>query len=125
MSRPGEVKSELQESKTVRDDTGFLNCNECPRRFFTEGGFRLHLKNYHKPDSGKELSLEEQQSIPQDSGILQKEKIDGKYKTFQCKENVTLIEHKSILPKQEKSVLKKLTPHQCQECKKFFGKKTQ
>ena len=120
MSKPGEVKSELQESNTVRDETGCLNCNECPRRFFTEGGFRLHLKNYHRSDSGIELFLEQQKTMPQDSGTLQKEMIHGKQKTVQCKEIVTSNEHKSILPKHENGFLKKLTPQQCQECKKFI-----
>ena len=117
MPRPGEVKIELEESNPERDEEGYFNCNKCPRRFFTQAGFILHLKNRHGPV----LSLEQQKTLPQDSGTVQKQMILGKQIPHQYKESNTTDEHKSILMKQENSVHRELTPHQCQVCKACYS----
>ena len=118
MARPGEVKIELEECNPERDEKGYLNCNKCSRRFYTNGGFIIHLENHHGTDAV--LSLKEQKTLPQDSGTMQKQTILGVQKPLQFKESITSDEHKSILIKQETSDQIKLTPYQCQECKKGF-----
>ena len=118
MPRPGEVKIELEESNPERDEEGYLNCNQCPRRFFTTGGFILHLKNRH----GQVFSLEQQKILPQDSGTVQKLMILGKQKPQQYQETSTSYEHKSMPIRQENRFYEELTPHQCQECQKCFSR---
>ena len=84
-------------TKVARDKEGFLKCEYCWRRFQTETGFKIHSYNQHKKEADTQPNEHQQ---PQTK------------KAFSIKSNLQY--HINI-------VHKKLTPFQCQECKKHFG----
>ena len=102
------------------DCKGNFNCNKCARRFFTKTGFVIHLKTH---ESDLMSSLEQQQTLPQDSvTVVTQIKIEKQtpQKNQEIKKSPG---HIFTIVKRTNVDIKKITPHQCEHCKKCFVNK--
>ena len=109
------------EFEKTRDKYGFVKCKECPRRFVTKTGFENHIRNQHKESDTKVDQLQKSTSKGN------KEKIAFQQNT-RCEEKCLSdslsikseigFQHQTRNDHYRNNVHRKLTQHQCQECKK-------
>ena len=119
----------------VRDKDGFLNCKFCPRIFLTNILFENHLSSQHKKNTETKPDIhhfQELQTKPDESSIqknIQFQKcslaniVHKKLTPYQCQECKKSFGYKQILQSHIDAVHKKLTPYKCRECNKSFGSK--
>ena len=107
----------------IRDKYGFLKCEGCPRRFLTQIGFENHSHNQQKKDTKTEPD-ELQQSQTEKHGSSQNKIVPKNLTPHDTQECKKVIRGRGNLQSHINTVHLKLTPFQCQECTKSFGRKT-
>ena len=101
------------ENKVEHDRNGYLNCQQCSRRYLTLVGFVNHVKLEHGDVNPKQIETKQDSNCV--SNDVVHSKIQPKFKEDQ----------ESFLKNNIHIVHEKLKPHQCQECKRKCSSKSQ